>query len=109
MRAANPRNHRGSINRADITSGDIPGTRRDRHPTPHSANDYPSAVVERSKTPGCVIHPPPAPRGNVCPVAVTIRSPADDGRVREPNPAVLPHRPPTAAIVEGFIANDGLG
>lgn len=51
---------------------------RSRAPAPRSANIGPAALMEWSEAPGRLIHPRPAPRPNPDPMAITIRSPADD-------------------------------
>src|SRR5262249_1388490 len=74
-------------------------------PTPPVAPKYPAAVMERSKAPGLVIHPTPAPRGNPNPMAVAIRRPADRNGIRIPQIAVFGRILPRSVVVQILVTN----
>jgi hypothetical protein len=104
VRTADPGDERRRVNGANV--GDTDNLRRSRYPAPDSADDNPAAVVEGSETPGFVLYPGVAPRHDINPMAVAVRSPADDGSVRKPDGAVFGDRTPAAIIVEIFVADD---
>jgi hypothetical protein len=104
--AANPGDECRSVDRTNIGHGHHRGTRRDRHPAPHSANDNPAAVMERSEPPGRVVNPSPSPGRNPNPVAIAIGRPADDRGVWEPDRAVVRRRAPATIFIEVFVADD---
>src|SRR5581483_8766729 len=76
---------------------------------PNASDKDPAAVVEWRKTPWRIVHPGPAPRGDPYPVAVAIRRPADDRRMRKPDGAVVRNRPPAAVSVQVLVADDVIG
>jgi len=98
-RAAHPRYERGCVHRANVSNSYDGRARRDGYPAPNTADDNPAAVVERSKAPRRIVNPGPAPRRDPDPVAIAIRLPANNGRVRKPDRAVFRHRTPTAIVV----------
>ena len=108
MRAANPSYQRWRIHGPHVRHAHYRSRRR-RHPTPHATDNHPASIVERSKTPRLIVNPGPSPRRNPNPVAVAIRSPADDGGAREPHVAVFRHGAPAAVFIEVFVADYIIG
>src|SRR5262249_54938361 len=102
VRPTNPSHERGSIHRAHISHTDHCGTAR--HPTPHPAYDHPTPVMKRRKSPGLIVNPRVAPRVNVNPVAIAIRSPAHNSRVREPDGSILRSVAPASVLIQVFVA-----
>src|ERR1700722_8771396 len=98
MRSANPSDECGRVDGTNV--GDTDNLRWRRDPAPNSADDNPAAVVKRSVAPRFVFDPGVAPRRDVNPGAVAVRSPADDGGVREPHGAVFGHGAPAAVFIE---------
>ena len=95
VRAANPCDERGRVDRAHVSHGN----HRPRW------TGHPTAVVEWGESPRSVVHPGPAPRRNPNPMAVAIRRPANDDRVREPNGSIFRNGAPAAIFIEIFIAD----
>src|SRR6266849_3329446 len=104
-RAANPSDQRWSVNRTHIFSGHIRGPWRRRHPTPSATRNHPTAVVERSETPGRVIYPRPSPRRHPNPVSIAVRRPICRNAPRIPDGAILRIGIPLAVFVEIFITD----
>src|SRR6266481_5784430 len=77
---------------------------RARAPAPPSAKIVPSAIVVRSKSPRCIINPSPAPRADVVPVAIAIRSPAWGDIVGIPDVAVFRLILPGTVVIEIAVA-----
>src|SRR6266478_597645 len=77
---------------------------RARAPAPPSAKIVPSAIVVRSKSPRCIINPGPAPRADVVPVAIAIRSPAWGDIVGIPDVAVFRLILPRTVVIEIAVA-----
>src|SRR5262249_17904510 len=86
-------------------SGRIHRTRHDgaRHPAPPVTRIGPAAIVEGGEAPRLVIHPGPAPRTDVGPVAVAIRSPVGGYARGIPNVAVVGYVGPASVIIEIFV------
>src|SRR5262249_39354074 len=80
-------------------------THRSGHPAPASRNEDPAPIMERSKAPGCIVNPGPAPRLNPGPVAVAIRRPAHVDPCWKPHAAVGADFSPATVIVEIFISD----
>ncbi|PYT47146.1 MAG: hypothetical protein DMG47_02490 [Acidobacteria bacterium] len=105
VRPADPGDESRGVNRAHVGhTHDCAG--RARHPAPHAADDNPAAVMEGSKSPGLIINPGPAPRGNPNPMPVAIRSPTDNSGVWKPNVAIFGNGAPASVLIEVFVTND---
>src|SRR6516164_1227526 len=78
---------------------------RPRAPTPVATEIVPAAIVEGSKTPRSIVDPRPAPRADVGPVAVAVRSPVRGNIVGNPNVAVGGFFFPGAVVVEVAVAD----
>ena len=78
---------------------------RARGPTPVATEIVPAAIVEGSKTPRSIVGPRPAPRTDVGPVAVAVRSPVRRNIVGNPNVAVGGFFFPGAVVVEVAVAD----
>ena len=78
---------------------------RPRAPTPASAKIIPASVVVRRKTPRLIANPRPAPRPNVAPISITVRSPANRDAIGIPNWSVVRLLRPRAVIVQVGIAH----
>src|SRR6516165_7804457 len=81
------------------------GPNRPRAPTPVATEIVPAAIVEGSKTPRSIVDPRPAPRADVGPVAVAVRSPVGRNIVGNPNVAVGGFFFPGAVVVEVAVAD----
>src|SRR5246127_1032238 len=81
------------------------GVDRTRGPTPVAAKIVPAAIVKGSKAPRSIIDPGPAPRANVGPVAIAVRSPVWRDVVRNPNVAVGGFFFPGAVVVGVAVAD----
>jgi hypothetical protein len=77
---------------------------RSRAPAPPGAKIIPPSVVKRRKSPRRIVHPSPAPRSNVAPISIAVRSPANRHAVGIPNRSVVRLLRPRAVIVEVGIA-----
>ena len=96
-RTAKPNHQRWRIVRTRIV--------RTRHPTPISARVSPTAVVERSKSPGRIILPRPSPRLHPDPVPIVIRRPACRYVTRNPDVSVLRIIPPRSIFIQIFVTH----
>src|SRR3989442_7616619 len=65
--------------------------------------------MERSESPGGVIHPSPTPGADPHPVSVAIRRPSRSNRGRNPDCAIGGNDSPRAVLVEIFISNHARG
>ena len=77
---------------------------RSRDPAPAAFNESPSPIVEGRKAPRLIFYPGPSPRGNKCPMAVTVRRPISRDADRLPDVAILWVRAPAAIIIEVLVA-----
>src|ERR1019366_674247 len=93
--ASYPRHQRRSIHRTLLP--------RSRNPSAAAALIHPAAIVERSKSPGGVIHPGPPPRLHPGPVAFVVGSPARI-HVWIPHRAILRRRLPGTVAVQSLVA-----
>src|SRR5580698_4763131 len=73
---------------------------RSRRPSPKSADVDPTAIMERSITPGSVVNPGPSPRRHETPMAKAVGSPVGHHTIREPHIAVNRSRSPHAGHIE---------
>src|SRR5215469_11513503 len=78
---------------------------RPRGPTPVATELVPTAIMKGSKTPRSIVDPSPAPRADVGPVAVAVRSPVGRNIVGNPNVAVGGFFFPGAVVVEVAVAD----
>src|SRR5215469_5639842 len=81
------------------------GPNRPRAPTPVATEIVPAAIMKGSETPRSIVDPRPAPRADVRPVAVTVRSPVGRNIVGNPNVAVGAFFFPGAVVVEIAVAD----
>jgi hypothetical protein len=95
-RSAEPGNKRGRIKRSNVE--------RTRHPSPVAVVVNPTAVVEGSESPGCIVNPCPTPGRNPHPVAVVIRRPSRCYG-RHPHRPIRRNLAPHAIVIEVFISD----
>src|SRR5204863_7047656 len=69
-------------------------------PAPPAAKIVPSAIVERSKSPRCIVNPSPPPRAYPVPIAIAVGSPVRRDVVGIPDMAILRLVLPRTGIVE---------
>src|ERR1700733_4271482 len=77
-----------------------------RDPSPITADESPAAVMERRKAPWFGVHPGPAPRRNVHPVAGLIGSPSRHHSAGNPHRAVIRICAPVAVLVQIVVSID---
>src|SRR5580704_16383844 len=76
-----------------------------RRPSPITAEAYPAAVMEGSKSPGSVVDPGPSPRIFPDPISVGVRRPVGSYAIRDPDIAVIRSVAPGSIGVEIFRSN----
>ena len=77
---------------------------RARAPAPAARKMVPAAIVERSKAPGRIVNPGPAPRADPVPIAGAVGSPVGLDFTGIPNVAVLRFIAPVAVIIQIAVA-----
>src|SRR5882762_571619 len=75
-----------------------------RAPAPATREMVPAAIVERSKAPGRIVNPGPAPRADPVPIARAVGSPVGFYFTGIPNVAVLRFIAPVAVIIQIAVA-----
>src|SRR6185312_1688626 len=80
-------------------------TNRSGTPAPAISDVRPTSVVERSKAPGGVIYPGPAPRLNPGPMSGLIGRPAGRDLPRIPDVAITRRGGPTAVLIQILVAD----
>src|SRR6202034_211475 len=78
-------------------------------PSPVTSDEGPAAVMERRKAPRLSVHPGPAPRRNVHPVASLIGSPSRYHSAGNPHRAIIRIGAPVAVLVEIVVSIDVSG
>src|SRR5262249_7972014 len=78
---------------------------RSRAPAPTVADVRPTSIMERRIAPRRVVNPRPAPRPNIAPIAVAVRSPTDVNNSRIPDVAIFGNFVPSAVVVEVAVAD----
>ena len=99
--SANPRHQRRRIDGSHaIRSG---------YPAPAAAKGSPAAIVIRSESPRCVVHPGPTPGRDPGPMPVMIGRPACGDRSRHPHLAIAGLIAPAAVLIQVVIAGHFAG
>src|SRR5262252_1017178 len=77
---------------------------RSWNPEPSATHERPASVVEWRESPRLIFHPRPAPRPNIGPMPIAIRSPTYHHGARTPARAVSCYIAPVAVLVQILVA-----